>query len=359
MKLKEFSNSQLRYDISKISEDAELSQDVKEYLEAVGMLDSASSGDSENAFGEVTIAALSRFQHDYDCHEPDFLGPETASKLLEISSSGSRSAAKPLVIRTLKETLFKQTPFGEEIKTVGAPKAKELDVIFYEEVRGYLRLTLRYPLEGMKVWYVWGEDLEVVADDPSGGDVVHPHKVSSAVKLDVPYKSQLDNLEHPCGSCNVTCLAMCMEFVKPSLKPSDGSQLEDNLFRYAINNGLSRHSPYDLAKIAESNGVRDRFDKDATIKKVQTWLSEGKPAVTHGYFTNFGHIITLVGYDDKGFVVHDPNGEWFSSGYDRNQPSGNNEKGKFKHYSYNLIKSKCIEEGNSEGRFWVHFISAR
>lgn len=354
MNLKDFAEAKHRYNMTQVAEDAELSQSVQEHLVRIGLIESETE-----TFSSLAIAALIRFQHDYDCYEPDILGPETATKLLEVGGSDSRAAAKPLIIKTLKETLFKQLPFGEDAEVVGAPKDKEVQVIFYEEVRGYLRLTLRYPLSGKLVWYVWAEDLEVVADSPTGGDVVHPPKVSSEVRLDIPYKSQLDNLEHPTGTCNVTCLAMCMEFVKPAIKPADGTQLEDKLYRYTINNRLSRHSPYDLAKVVEAHGVRDRFDKDATIKKVQAWLSQGKPIVTHGYFTSFGHIIVLAGYDDKGFIVHDPNGEWFASGYDRNVPSGNNEKGKFKHYSYKLIKDKCIEEGNPEGRFWVHFISAR
>jgi hypothetical protein len=54
-----------------------------------------------------------------------------------------------------------------------------------------------------------------------------------------------------------------------------------------------------------------------------------------------------VGYDEFGFIVHDPYGEWFSSGY-RTDLSGS-----YLHYSYRLITRVCIPDGS----FWVHFIS--
>jgi uncharacterized protein YvpB len=98
---------------------------------------------------------------------------------------------------------------------------------------------------------------------------------------------------------------------------------------------------------------RDDFRTNATIGQVQDWLTEGNPAVTHGYFTSFGHIVVLVGFDETGFLVHDPYGEWTARGYDRNVPGGQNLKGKYIHYSYQMIRALCIPDG----AFWVHFIS--
>jgi uncharacterized protein YvpB len=65
------------------------------------------------------------------------------------------------------------------------------------------------------------------------------------------------------------------------------------------------------------------------------------------------NTVILVGYDDTGFIVNDPYGEWYASGYDRNDPSGNNTKGKFKHYSYQMIEDTYA----SDNQFWVHSIS--
>ena len=352
MKLKKFIASKLKYSLSQVAEDIELSEDIKQHLKTVGYITSA----TDDVFGAVAIAALNRFQKELNCREPNIVGPVTASKLLEVGSATSRSAnAKPLTIKTTQETIFKQAPVGEAIQTVGVPNGKSLKVVFFEEIRGHLRITLTAPLEGLRVWYVPKTDVEVVAGDATDQSVVHPEQIPPSVKLSVPYKSQRDNHNYPDGTCNVTALAMCIAFLKPTLKPASG-QLEDELYRYAIDNGLNYQDAYDMAKIVEVYGLRDRFETHASIREIKEWLAAGNPAVTHGYFTPSGHIITLVGYDENGFIVHDPFGEWFAGGYDKNVPGGNNQKGMYQHYSYKMIMNNCFVP--SDQSFWVHFISA-
>lgn len=357
MKLQDFVEKKLRYDTTQIAQDAELSQNVKAFLMNLGLLIAPAEG---SEFGAGETAALKRFQkmQGYD-REPDFLGPQTAAKLIEVGSYRSRSVTKPLMIKTLRETLFKQIPIDDaEVERVGAPAGKELKVVFYEKIRGHLRVTLAYPLQGLMVWYVKEEDVSIVESDPAGGEVVYPPQLPEQVKLNVPYRSQRDNVHNPDGSCNVTSLAMCMAFfggAAPQVQQQESTeQVEDQLYQYALNHGLSRHSPHDLAKILHNHGLGDRFSESATIDEVKGWLAQKKPAIVHGYFTQFGHIIVLVGYDKTGFIVHDPYGEWFPTGYDRNDPNGNDEKGKYKHYSYKLIQKTCIP---ADGSFWVHFVS--
>lgn len=169
------------------------------------------------------------------------------------------------------------------------------------------------------------------------------------MKLEIPYRSQKDNLMNPGGSCNVTSIAMCLEYLGASRKTGyeNFEQFEDELYQYAINNGYDRHSPHHLANIVEEYRKRDRFLRHCTIEQCQDHLDGGHPCVVHGYFTRFGHIIVLAGYDAKGFIVHDPYGEWFSTGYRKDL------SGAFLHYSYDMIKQLCIPDGE----FWVHLIS--
>ncbi len=359
MKLQDFADKRLRYDATQISQDLELSQDVKTVLVDLGFLEVPSD---ENAFDVGETAALKRFQQEQECdREPDFLGPETAAKLIEIGRLGTRAATNPLTIKTLKETLFKQIPVEDaEVEKVGAPAGKELAIVFYEEVRDYLRVTLVYPLQGKKIWYVRKADISILKNDPAGAEAIHPAQLPKQVKLNVPYKSQRDNAHNPDGSCNVTCLAMCMTFFSNSAPPvkqleSQSGQMEDTLYQYALDQGLSRHDPYDLAKILRHYGLEDRFTESASIAEVKAWLAAQKPAITHGYFTASGHIVALVGYDDTGFLVHDPYGEWCSTGYNRNDPNGKDTKGQYQHYSYDLIKRTCMPDSH----FWVHFVSAK
>lgn len=169
----------------------------------------------------------------------------------------------------------------------------------------------------------------------------------NTVNLDIPYFSQLDNVNNPHGSCNVTSLAMCMAYLGHSSLNSSGEQLEDELYCYCSNKGLSRHSPTDLAQVVQAYGYKDDFQPDAKWGDVKRWLADGKPIVIHGWFSRSGHIIVIKGYNDKGWIVNDPYGEWYEWGYDTSV------SGKNLTYTYGMMREIC----GSDGDLWIHYIS--
>ena len=171
--------------------------------------------------------------------------------------------------------------------------------------------------------------------------------MSSEVRLAVPYLSQLDNNYHPYGTCNTTNLAMCMAFFGHQKIDIHGNQLEDELTDYCFENKLSRHSPYDLKIIFERYGYKDTFQEDAKWQEVKEWLSAGNPCIVHGWFTREGHIVTIIGFNERGFIVHDPYGEYWESGYDTSV------SGAGLTYSYELMKRVCGRDGD----LWIHYVS--
>ena len=171
------------------------------------------------------------------------------------------------------------------------------------------------------------------------------------LELKVPYLSQRDNFLHPGGTCNTTSIAMCMAYHGEPIKRPDGGQLEDYLTKYCLSNGLSRHSPGDLEVLAQRHGYRPKFSAYATWEQVKAHLHSGKPCIIHGYFTNYGHIITIIGYNEKGWIVHDPWGEWYRDGYD----TGVSGKGLV--YSYGMMSDLCGPD--AEGQLWIHFFSGK
>lgn len=175
-------------------------------------------------------------------------------------------------------------------------------------------------------------------------------KIPGGVELPVAYKSQIDNENNPTGSCNVTSSAMCLEYW--GIKPPNSRQFEDVLYEWLQDNGLSRHDPNHLKQAIEHFGCKDDFTTRATIPEIKKALDNGIPVIVHGYFTTFGHIIVLIGYNDKGFIVLDPYGEWTPSGYDRNDDTKPN-KGERIVYSYGLIERTCLPDGGC----WAHFVS--
>jgi uncharacterized protein YvpB len=361
MKIQDFVGKDLKYDTSEIAADTELSHEIQSLLIELGLL----SEPMEEPFGDRAIAAFTRFQLQNDCVEPDFLGTQTAAKLVEASQMGTRAPAPIITLEALQTTAIKLRPQGaddlaeNEKWTLHA--GEKLELVGFATERKHTRIVLSQEVQGSSAWYVFSEHVKIFG----GGDefimpppppdekpaIVTPAK-PGAVKLNIPYKSQLNNEINPHGACNVTSMAMCLEFLQIPRHSSAG-QFEDELYKYMENKGWSRHSPYGLARMVQDYGAQDAFNSHATVAEVKAWLSAGKPAVTHGFFTDFGHIVVLAGYDDNGFIVHDPNGEWDASGYIRNSSANNHDQGKFQHYSYALIERTC----QTDGQFWVHFIS--
>ncbi|WP_088242342.1 C39 family peptidase [Calothrix rhizosoleniae] len=170
---------------------------------------------------------------------------------------------------------------------------------------------------------------------------------TSGVNLKVPYLSQRDNEYRPSGTCNITSVAMCLQYfgIKQTTKP----QLEDELFLKLKENGWRRHYHSDLNKLFHLYGVNNTFYTECPWSRIKEHLAKGNPVIYSGKFTSFGHIIVIRGYDHKGWWVNDPWGEYFSSGYV-------NKSGANLHYSYDLLQ-RLSYSGRNHG--WAHLPSKK
>lgn len=203
-------------------------------------------------------------------------------------------------------------------------------------------------------WYVYQPHIQLINSQGKPAPAPTPPKISvpslpkrlpTTKTLNIPHKSQLDNALNPSGACNVTSYAMVMAYLQVKRRTTTG-QLEDELYAYMERNNLSRWDPEDLATMGRAYGLKVDFTMRAKLADIRKAIAEGRPCIIHGYFTSFGHIIVVRGYDPNGFFVNDPYGEWFASGY-RNDRSGANL-----YYSNALIQSKCSPEGADY--IWLH-----
>jgi hypothetical protein len=266
-------------------------------------------------------------------------------------------------LNVIQETAFKQTTedssrLPAEDK-VGVAAGTSFNIHSWKLVdRNHLRVAILGKTLGnppRNTWYVFVPHIRLLNDrnqvvaitrDPapsSGG-------LPTSKVLNIPYKSQLDNALNPTGSCNVTSFAMVMAYFKIRGKTGVG-QLEDELYRYMLDKKLSRWEPDDLVTMATAYGLKDEYTTRGRLSDLRRAIASGYPCIIHGYFTSFGHIVVVRGYDQQGFFVNDPYGEWTSSGY-RNDWSGENL-----HYSNWLIQSRCSPEG--EDHIWMHRLSRR
>ena len=152
-----------------------------------------------------------------------------------------------------------------------------------------------------------------------------------------PYLSQRDNRRNPSGSCNVTSIAMCLKYL--GIVGNGEGQLEDQLYLRCEQMGFSRHDPLGLHDLVESfKGIKDDYTRSGTLEKIRISIAENRSVVLHGYFTPFGHILAVKGYDERGLIVNDPWGEYFADGYDTTA------NGEGLHYSWGLISRVCSPE---------------
>ena len=264
-------------------------------------------------------------------------------------------AASPRLIEAITETFLKKQKLDssqlspQELVPVETGRQWKIEALLEREGQSQ-QVRLAY---GAGEWWIyaphWRElgPQDFTPPPPSPA----PSSAAGARDLKVPYHSQLNNRQNPYGSCNVTCVAMCLHHLGMDPKPG-GEQLEDVLYSRLENEGRNRHNPYDLKALIESYpGYKDIFRENGSVAGIRSSIDAGNPVIVHGYFTSFGHIIVIRGYDASGFIVNDPYGEWFSSGYD------NSRSGDGLHYSYGLIARTCSPESASDPRhIWYHTV---
>lgn len=224
---------------------------------------------------------------------------------------------------------------------------------FEDEISQHIKITFKDNLfKGLKTWFVFADHVDIferetLTSTAAPASVEKP--LSSKVALKVPYLSQIDNPVDPHKTCNVTCCAMVLKYYEIPRRKPEIAQFEDELLSFLEERGWSRYEHNKLAAMLEDYGIDDRFTTTASWKEVKQHLDQGNPVICAGQFTGSGHIIVISGYDETGFIVQDPNGEWFASGYVENSDA-EPERGANQHYSYGMMDRLA---GPS---VWAHFV---
>jgi len=192
------------------------------------------------------------------------------------------------------------------------------------------------------------------AGNGGGGNAATPpvgksEKTDGGIKLGVPYLSQLDNIYNPGGSCNATSLGMVLTYLGVQQKKPSEKDMGNDIYPQLTERGTAG-DPVVMAAVVGLYGLNDTIGHASTDDEIKQWLETKKiPVVIHGDFTSFGHIISVVGYDKNGFIVHDPWGQFLGAegSYD------NNASGAYNHHSWDIVSQFWHRGGTN----LVHFIS--
>ncbi len=132
---------------------------------------------------------------------------------------------------------------------------------------------------------------------------------------DVPYFYQYANTLHPSASCQNTVIAMVLASRGWRGSPDVITEYWGKDYAQTpagFSDLLNQEAAYwglDIRSTARTN---------ATFADLHALLDRGIPVPVHGYFTRYGHVLLVLGYDAGGYWVNDPAGTWggtFMSGY--------------------------------------------
>lgn len=170
--------------------------------------------------------------------------------------------------------------------------------------------------------------------------------------LAVPYYYQRDSKTgHGERSCQSSAIAMCIEYFDPALIKDDDDYLKLVLI-YGDTVSQAAHK-----KALDSLGVKNKFATNGTEGELIRILDLGCPVpigILHrGSLKNpsgGGHYVTLIGYDDKNFHVHDPFGELdlVNGGYPKAGPTD----GKNQRYSRSDLMKRWLIHSEADGWYW-------
>tara|TARA_B100000212_G_scaffold312262_1_gene264462 strand:- start:847 stop:1665 length:819 start_codon:yes stop_codon:yes gene_type:complete len=183
-------------------------------------------------------------------------------------------------------------------------------------------------------------------------DISYDHDIlqeenSAELFLDVPYYNQYNNINYPSSTCQNTSIAMVLSYFESNIIP-------DSIF-YKWGKDYAQ-SPYGLNAVYTSYSSKSKISTytSASPEDLISALNSGYIAIVHGYFTSYGHVIVVRGYDGENYYVNDPAGKWpecFKCGYSNASFNGVTS------YSKNSFESAVFtSDGYSYLPGWIHLI---
>ena len=123
----------------------------------------------------------------------------------------------------------------------------------------------------------------------------------------MPYFNQIRNQIEPSGSCQNSIAAMLLKYYGAAAVTPDAISQRWGTSKAQTVKGWELVSNTEAAE--RGLAFRDTGVDNGRLSAVHRILDQGRPVGIHGGFTDSGHLIVLLGYDDEYYYVHDPNGD--------------------------------------------------
>lgn len=164
-------------------------------------------------------------------------------------------------------------------------------------------------------------------------------------KLQVPYYSQRDNARGASRTCFSSSVAMALKSIRPDAITGDDEYIET-----VFSIGDTTESWVQVSALAQYE-VSAVFRQTGTNQDIKNQIDRGIPVpvgILHkgpGYApSGGGHWVCVIGYTDKGFIVHDPWGR-----LDHELGKYTSEKGSALLYTYELFDRRWTVDSTADG----------
>ena len=181
--------------------------------------------------------------------------------------------------------------------------------------------------------------------------------VAATYITNVPYFYQYSNTKNPSGSCQNTSVAMVMKY----FAAKEGLQtVADGVTPDAIS------TIWGTSKAQSVAGMEELFNKEAAARGIKArdvgsetmpladFVNNAKvmkkPFIVHGYFTNYGHIMVVLGFDGTNYICNDPAGKWSQQYKKGGYSTTNDTEGVAIKYSKAAFEAAI----SPDGMVWVH-----
>lgn len=224
---------------------------------------------------------------------------------------------------------------------------KHMSRISKEDFKNFFKYYKEESQQVAGVEILYDQMRDVLKDDTHDWITTYRSKpaVSSNNPLDVPYQSQNDNAS---GTGYRECFSSSCAMVSMFYGKIENDDAY-NLVRQKYGDSTDAQAQL---RTLRSLGLEANFITNGTTCDIRECIDAGRPVpcgwLHHGHFTQpsgGGHYSVIIGYDETGWIVNDPNGEAnLSTGGYTNNLNGANQ-----HYSFQCFNPRWIVEGEGSG----------
>ena len=160
---------------------------------------------------------------------------------------------------------------------------------------------------------------------------------------DVPYFHQHSNRINPSGSCQNTSVAIVLKYYGADDITPDMISAKWGTHVAQTTGGLEKVFNEEAA--LRGLTVRDQATETGLLRELHALLDAGRPVIVHGGFSSVGHLMVLVGYDERFYYAMDPASQWterLNGGFIH---TDNPHVGRYTRYGRDAVENAIVSRG--------------